>query len=245
MFDLSGKVALVTGATGAIGGAIAETLHSLGATVILSGTKVQNLESLADKLGERVHLIACDLSSAESVEELFSNAVKNCERIDILVNNAGLTRDNLLLRISDKDWEDVMKVNLGAPFRLMRAAARGMMKARWGRIINISSVVGAVGNPGQANYSASKSGLFGLTKSVAAELAIRNVTVNCVAPGFVTSAMTDAIPEERKEGILKGIPVGRAGTPNEIAAAVAFLASNEASYITGHVLHVNGGMVML
>lgn len=245
MFDLSGKVALVTGATGAIGGAIAETLHSLGATVILSGTKVQNLESLADKLGERVHLIACDLSSAESVEELFSNAVKNCERVDILVNNAGLTRDNLLLRISDKDWEDVMKVNLEAPFRLMRAAARGMMKARWGRIINISSVVGAVGNPGQANYSASKSGLFGLTKSVAAELAIRNVTVNCVAPGFVTSAMTDAIPEERKEAILKGIPVGRAGTPNEIAAAVAFLASNEASYITGHVLHVNGGMVML
>lgn len=245
MFDLSGKVALVTGATGSIGGAIAETLHSLGATVILSGTKVQNLESLADKLGERVHLIACDLSSAESVEELFSNAVKNCERVDILVNNAGLTRDNLLLRISDKDWEDVMKVNLEAPFRLMRAAARGMMKARWGRIINISSVVGAVGNPGQANYSASKSGLFGLTKSVAAELAIRNVTVNCVAPGFVTSAMTDAIPEERKEAILKGIPVGRAGTPNEIAAAVAFLASNEASYITGHVLHVNGGMVML
>lgn len=245
MFDLSGKVALVTGATGAIGGAIARTLHKMGATLALSGTKVSNLESLANELGDRVQLFACNLNSAEAIQDLINNAERFFDRIDILVNNAGITRDNLMMRISDEDWEDVMTVNLEAPFRLMRAVSKGMIRARWGRIINISSVVGAVGNPGQTNYSASKSGLFGLSKSAALELASRNVTVNCVAPGFIESPMSDKIPDAMKDALRKRIPIGRIGNPQEIASAVGFLASEEASYITGHVLHVNGGLAMI
>jgi len=245
MFDLSGKIALVTGATGAIGGAIARTLHKMGATVALSGTRAGSLELLASELSERVHLFACNLNLPSAVEELFQNFERVCARIDILVNNAGITRDNLLVRLTDEDWYDVMTVNLEAPFRLMRAASKRMIKDKWGRIINISSVVGAVGNPGQANYAASKSGLFGLTKSLAAELASRNVTVNCVAPGFIESPMTENIPPARRELMEKNIPMMRIGRPEEVAAVVGFLASNEASYVTGHVLHVNGGMAMI
>lgn len=245
MFDLSGKVALITGATGAIGGAIARTLHKMGATVALSGTRISNLESLAAELGERVQLFACNLNSAEAVPELISNVERFFERVDILVNNAGITRDNLMMRMSDEDWENVMTVNLEAPFRLMRSVSKGMIRARWGRIINISSVVGAVGNAGQTNYSASKSGLFGLTKSAALELASRNVTVNCVAPGFIESPMSDQIPESMKQALKERIPLGRIGNPQEITSAVGFLASEEASYITGHVLHVNGGLAMI
>ena len=245
MFNLRGKVALVTGATGAIGGAIARTLHKMGATLALSGTKVSNLESLAKELGDRVQLFACNLNSAEAIQDLINNAERFFDKIDILVNNAGITRDNLMMRMSDEDWEDVITVNLEAPFRLMRGVSKGMIRARWGRIINISSVVGAVGNPGQTNYSASKSGLFGLTKSAALELASRNITVNCVAPGFIKSPMSDKIPEAMKDALRKRIPVGRIGNPQEIASAVGFLASEEASYITGHVLHVNGGLAMV
>lgn len=245
MFDLNGKVALVTGATGAIGGAIARTLHKMGATLALSGTKVSNLESLAKELGDRVQLFACNLNSAEAIQDLIDNTERFFDKIDILVNNAGITRDNLMMRISDEDWEDVMTVNLEAPFRLMRRVSKGMIRNRWGRIINISSVVGAVGNPGQTNYSASKSGLFGLTKSAALELASRNITVNCVAPGFIESPMSDKIPDAMKDALRKRIPIGRIGAPQEIASAVGFLASEEASYITGHVLHVNGGLAMI
>lgn len=245
MFDLNGKVALVTGATGAIGGSIARTLHKMGATLALSGTKVSNLESLAKELGDRVQLFACNLNSAEAIQDLIDNTERFFDKIDILVNNAGITRDNLMMRISDEDWEDVMTVNLEAPFRLMRRVSKGMIRNRWGRIINISSIVGAVGNPGQTNYSASKSGLFGLTKSAALELASRNITVNCVAPGFIESPMSDKIPDAMKDALRKRIPIGRIGAPQEIASAVGFLASEEASYITGHVLHVNGGLAMI
>lgn len=245
MFDLNGKVALVTGATGAIGGSIARTLHKMGATLALSGTKVSNLESLAKELGDRVQLFACNLNSAEAIQDLIDNTERFFDKIDILVNNAGITRDNLMMRISDEDWEDVMTVNLEAPFRLMRRVSKGMIRNRWGRIINISSIVGAVGNPGQTNYSASKSGLFGLTKSAALELASRNITVNCVAPGFIESPMSDKIPDAMKDALRKRIPIGRIGAPQEIASAVGFLASKEASYITGHVLHVNGGLAMI
>ena len=245
MFDLSGKVALVTGATGAIGGAIARALHAQGAIVALSGTNVENLEVLAKELKERVFLFACNLSSHEAIDELIVNVSNVCGKVDILVNNAGITRDNLIVRMSDEDWSDVLRVNLEAPFKLMRAVTKGMMKEKWGRIINISSIVGAVGNPGQANYSASKSGLFGLSKSVAAELARRNITVNCIAPGFIASPMTEKIPEAHKNALESKIPMGRIGTPEEVASAVCFLASNEASYVTGHVLHVNGGLAMI
>ncbi len=245
MFDLRGKVALITGATGAIGGAISRTLHQMGATLALSGTKVNNLEALANELEERVQLFACNLNSAEDIRALVKNIERVYDRVDILVNNAGITRDNLLLRMSDEDWEDVMTVNLEAPFRLMKEVAKGMIRERWGRIINISSVVGAVGNAGQTNYSASKSGLFGLTKSAALELASRNITVNCIAPGFIESPMSDKIPEAIKQNLKKRIPLGRIGEPQEVASAVGFLASKEASYITGHVLHVNGGLAMI
>lgn len=245
MFDLSGKSALVTGATGAIGGAIAKALHAMGATVAISGTKVENLEKLAAELADRVHIFPCNLSLSDEVDALVPNVEKGCGKIDILVNNAGINRDNLLLRISDDAWNDVIKVNLEAPFRLMRAAVKSMMRARWGRIINISSIVGAVGNPGQSNYAASKSGLFGLSKSAAMELAGRNITINCVAPGFIKSPMTDAIPQQHKDELQKKIPMGRIGDPEEVAAAVGFLASEEASYITGHILHVNGGLAMV
>jgi len=245
MFDLNGKVALVTGATGAIGGAIARTLHKMGATLALSGTKVSNLESLANELKDRVQLFACNLNSAEAIQDLITNVENAFGKIDILVNNAGITRDNLMMRVTDEAWEDVMTVNLEAPFRLMRAATKKMMRNRWGRIINISSVVGAVGNAGQTNYAAAKSGLFGLTKSAALELASRNITVNCVAPGFIESPMSDKIPDAMKEALQKKIPVGRIGSPQEVASAVGFLASEEASYVTGHVLHVNGGLAMI
>ncbi len=245
MFDLSGKVALVTGATGAIGGATARTLHKMGATLALSGTKVSNLESLANELKDRVQLFACNLNSAEAIQDLVNNTERFFDKIDILVNNAGITRDNLMMRMSDENWEDVMTINLEAPFRLMRGVSKSMIRNRWGRIINISSVVGAVGNAGQTNYSASKSGLFGLSKSAALELASRNITVNCVAPGFIESPMSDQIPEAMKQSLQKRIPVGRIGSPQEIASAVGFLASEEASYITGHVLHVNGGLAMI
>ncbi|GHU11307.1 beta-ketoacyl-ACP reductase [Alphaproteobacteria bacterium] len=245
MFDLSGKVALVTGATGAIGSSIARTLHEMGATVAVSGTKVENLENLARDLSTRVHLFACDLSSTAAVEELVPNIERVCQKVDILVNNAGITRDSLVMRMSNEAWSDVMMVNLEAPFRLMRAVSRSMMKERWGRIVNISSIIGSVGNPGQANYAATKSGLFGLSKSVAHELARRNITVNCIAPGFIESPMVKQIPAANREHMEKNIPAGRAGKPEEVAAAVAFLCTKEASYITGHVLHVNGGMAMI
>ena len=246
MFDLSGKLALVTGATGAIGGAISRSLHAMGASVALSGTRVDTLESLAQELSERVHLFSCNLTQPEAVEELIPNVEKVFNHnVNILVNNAGITRDNLLLRMSNQDWQDVMTINLEAPFRLMRAAVRNMMQDRWGRIINISSIVGAIGNPGQSNYSASKSALFGLSKSTAAELATRNITVNCIAPGFIDSNMTKQLSETQQEMLKKRIPMGRIGKPEEVAAGVAFLASEEASYVTGHVLHINGGMAML
>ena len=245
MFDLNGKVALVTGATGAIGGAIARTLHKMGATLALSGTKVSNLESLADELKDRVQLFACNLNSAEAIQDLVTNVENIFDKVDILVNNAGITRDNLMMRMTDEAWEDVMTVNLEAPFRLMRAVSKKMIRNRWGRIINISSVVGATGNAGQANYAAAKSGLFGLTKSAALELASRNITVNCIAPGFIESPMSDKIPEAMKEALQKKIPVGRIGNPQEVASAVGFLSTEEASYITGHVLHVNGGLAMI
>jgi 3-oxoacyl-[acyl-carrier protein] reductase len=245
MFDLNGKVALVTGATGAIGGAIARTLHKMGATLALSGTKVSNLESLAAELKDRVQLFACNLSSAEAIQNLVADVEKTFDKIDILVNNAGITRDNLMMRMTDEAWEDVMTVNLEAPFRLMRAVSKKMIRNRWGRIINISSVVGAVGNAGQTNYSAAKAGLFGLSKSAALELASRNITVNCIAPGFIESPMSDKIPDAMKDSLQKKIPVGRIGEPQEVASAVGFLASEEASYITGHVLHVNGGLAMI
>lgn len=245
MFDLNGKVALVTGATGAIGGAIARTLHEMGATLALSGTKVSNLESLANELKNRVQLFACNLNSAEAIQDLITNVENIFGKIDILVNNAGITRDNLMMRMTDEAWEDVMTVNLEAPFRLMRGVSKKMIRNKWGRIINISSVVGAVGNAGQTNYAAAKSGLFGLTKSAALELASRNITVNCVAPGFIVSPMSDKIPDVMKEALQKKIPVGRIGNPQEVASAVGFLSTEEASYITGHVLHVNGGLAMI
>lgn len=245
MFNLDGKVALVTGATGAIGGAIARALHEMGATLALSGTKVSNLESLAKELKTRVQLFACNLNSAEGIQELVGNVENVFDRIDILVNNAGITRDNLMMRMTDEAWEDVMTVNLEAPFRLMRAVSKKMIRNRWGRIINISSVVGAIGNAGQTNYAAAKSGLFGLSKSAALELASRNITVNCIAPGFIESPMSDKIPDALKFELQKKIPIGRIGNPKEVASAVGFLATEEASYITGHVLHVNGGLAMI
>lgn len=245
MFYLNGKCALVTGATGAIGSAIARVLHKMGATVAISGTKVETLEKLASELSDRVHIFPCNLSSINEVESLVPNIEKKCNGIDILVNNAGINRDNLLLRMTDDAWNDVIKVNLEAPFRLMRASIKLMIRKRWGRIINISSIVGAIGNSGQSNYAASKSAIFGLSKSAALEFAGRNITINCVAPGLIESPMTESIPEQYKNELKKRIPLGRIGSPEEVAAAVGFLATEEASYITGHILHVNGGLAML
>jgi 3-oxoacyl-[acyl-carrier protein] reductase len=245
MFNLTGKVALVTGATGAIGKAISMCLHKAGATLAISGTKTENLEKLAEELSGHVHFFQCDLSNTSDVKALVPSVESACGRVDILVNNAGITRDGLLLRMSDEAWHDVMKVNLEAPFQLMKAVSKGMMREKWGRIINISSIVGAIGNPGQTNYAASKSAMFGLSKSLARELASRNVTVNCVAPGFIESPMTEQIPRAHKEHLEKNIPLCRVGTPEEVAAAVVFLASREASYITGQILHVNGGLAMV
>jgi 3-oxoacyl-[acyl-carrier protein] reductase len=245
MFDLTGKTALVTGASGGIGGAIAEALHAAGATVALSGTRTAPLQALAASLGSRAHVLTCDLSDPASVEALPRAAAAAMGSVDILVNNAGITRDNLFMRMSDEEWQSVIDVNLTSSFRLCRGVLRGMMKARWGRIVNISSVVGATGNPGQGNYAASKAGMVGMSKSLAAEVASRNITVNCVAPGFITTAMTDKLTDDQKSRILTSVPAGRMGEASEIAAAVLYLASPEAGYVTGAVLHVNGGMAMI
>ncbi len=245
MFDLTGRKALVTGATGGIGGAIARALHARGAVVALSGTRREALEALASELGGNAHVVPANLSDAEAVEALVPAAEAAMGGLDILVNNAGLTRDNLALRLKDEDWDTVIAVNLTASFRLSRAAIKTMMRRRHGRIIGIGSVVGTTGNPGQANYAASKAGLIGMTKSLAAEVASRNVTVNCIAPGFIESPMTDALDEKQRAGILSRVPAGRLGTGADIASAVVYLASDEAGYVTGATLHVNGGMAMI
>ncbi|MCO8146415.1 3-oxoacyl-[acyl-carrier-protein] reductase [Rhodovulum tesquicola] len=245
MFDLSGKCALVTGASGGIGAEIARALHARGAVVGLSGTREAPLRELAAELGERAHVLPCDLSDPEAVEALPKAAIEAMGALDILVNNAGITRDTLFMRLKDEDWQAVIDVNLTAAMRLCRGAVRGMIKARWGRIVNITSVVGTTGNPGQANYCAAKAGLVGLSKSLAQEVAARGITVNCVAPGFIATAMTDKLTDEQKAGILGAVPVGAMGTPADIAAAVVYLASSEAGYVTGATLHVNGGMAMV
>ncbi len=245
MFDLTGKSALVTGASGGIGAAIARALHGAGAAVALHGTRVAPLETLAAALGERAHVTPANLSDAEAVQALPKQAAEAMGGIDILVNNAGITRDNLFMRMSDDEWEQVLAVNLTAAFRLSKAVLRGMMKARWGRIIGITSVVGVTGNPGQGNYAAAKAGMIGMSKSLAAEVASRNVTVNCVAPGFIETAMTDKLTDDQKAKIMTQIPTGRMGTAEEVAAATLFLASPEASYVTGQTIHVNGGMAMI
>jgi len=245
MFDLSGKTALVTGATGGIGGDIARALHARGAHVVASGTRVEALEALAATLGDRVTTIVCDLAKPSDVDGLVGQAEAGAGQVDILVANAGITRDGLLVRMKDEDWESVLKVNLEAYFRLSRAALRGMMKRRWGRIIGITSVVGVTGNPGQTNYAASKAGMIGFSKSLAQEVAAREITVNCVAPGFIASPMTDALNEQQKQAILGRIPAGRLGAGTEVAAACVYLASDEAAYVTGQTLHVNGGMAMI
>ena len=246
MFDLNGKTALVTGATGGIGAAIARVLHKAGATVAISGTRANALEELKAELGgDRVVVLPCNLSDAAAVEKLVPEAEAAMGSLDILVNNAGITKDGLAMRMKDEDWASVIDVNLTASFRLARAAMRGMMKKRWGRIVNITSVVGVMGNPGQANYVASKAGVIGLTKSLAQELAARNVTVNAVAPGFIATPMTDVLNDKQKEAILGRVPAGKLGSPEDIAAAVLYLASEEAGYVTGQTLHVNGGMAMI
>ena len=246
MFDLTGKNALVTGASGAIGGAIAEALHAAGATVVISGTKRDPLERLAAKLGARTHIALADLGDAAAVEGLLPAAEQALGgEVAILVNNAGVNRDMLFARMGDEDWQRVLDVNLTAPFRLSRAVLRSMIRARYGRIISISSIVGVTGNPGQGNYAAAKAGLIGMTKSLAGEVASRNITVNCVAPGFITSAMTDALNEKQRAAILERVPARRLGSGAEIASAVLYLASSEASYITGQTIHVNGGMAMI
>ena len=245
MFNLSGKTALVTGATGGIGAEIAKTLHSQGAHVVLSGTREGILADLAAQLGERTSIAAADLSDAESVDSLIARAEVAPGQLDILVANAGITKDGLLMRMKDEDWDKVLRVNLESYFRLTRAAMRGMMKRRFGRIIGITSVVGVMGNPGQTNYAASKAGMIGFSKSLAQEVATRGITVNCVAPGFIQSPMTDALNESQKGQILATIPAARLGTGAEVAAACAYLASDEAAYMTGQTLHVNGGMAMI
>jgi len=245
MFNLEGKNALVTGASGGIGGEIAKALHAAGATVALSGTRVAPLEALAAELGDRAHVLPCNLSDTAAVDALPKLAIEAMGSVDILVNNAGITRDQIFMRMSDEEWQSVLDVNLTATMRLCRGVMRPMMKARWGRIINISSIVGATGNPGQANYAASKAGMVGMTKSIAYEVASRGITANAVAPGFIATAMTDKLSDDQKDKINVQIPAARMGTPEEIAAAVLYLASPEAGYVTGTTLHVNGGMAML
>ncbi|MGP1282324.1 MAG: 3-oxoacyl-ACP reductase FabG [Parasphingopyxis sp.] len=245
MFDLSGKTALVTGASGGIGSAIAKALAAQGARVALSGTREEALEAVAAEIGGDPVILPCNLSDPEAVDALIPSAIEALGQLDILVNNAGVTRDNLAMRMKDEEWSDVIRINLEAAFRLARAALRPMMKARGGRIISITSVVGATGNPGQANYAASKAGLVGMSKALAQEVASRGITVNCVAPGFIRSAMTDELPEAQKEALMTRIPAGKLGEGEDIAAAVAYLASDEAAYITGETLHVNGGMAMI
>ncbi|MDZ4739244.1 MAG: 3-oxoacyl-[acyl-carrier-protein] reductase [Alphaproteobacteria bacterium] len=245
MFELTGKTALVTGASGGIGRDIARMLHAQGATVTLSGTRREALESLQGELGQRSHIAVCNLSDAVQVDGLPKAAEGLMGGLDILVSNAGITRDNLFMRMKDDEWDEVIRVNLTASFRLARAVLRPMMKKRWGRIISITSVVGVTGNPGQGNYAATKAGLIGMSKSLAQEVASRNITVNCVAPGFIKSPMTDGLNEQQREAIMTKIPSGRLGAGSDIGAAVAYLASEEASYITGQTLHVNGGMAMI
>jgi 3-oxoacyl-[acyl-carrier protein] reductase len=245
MFELKGKTALVTGATGSIGGAIARIMHAQGATVALSGTRRENLDSLAAELGERVHVLPANLADTAAPDALVAKAEETMGQLDILVANAGVTRDNLLVQLRDEDWDQVIAINLSATFRLTRAAVRGMMRRRFGRIIAITSVVGATGNPGQSNYVAAKAGIAGMIKAVAAEYAKRGVTANCVAPGFIVTPMTDKLNDKQREVIVAKIPAARAGTVDEVAAAVVFLASNEAGYVTGQTLHVNGGMAMI
>lgn len=245
MFDLSGKTALVTGATGAIGASIARALHKQGATVAISGTRKELLDTLAGELGSRVHVLTCDLSDKDSVEALVPAAEEAMEKLDILVANAGVNKDNLFVQLKDEDWDKVIAINLTATFRLTRAAVQRMMRRRFGRVIGISSVVGFTGNPGQGNYTASKAGMVGMMKSVAAEYAKRNVTANCIAPGIIVSAMTDKLNEKQRETIMSRVPAGKLGTPEDIAAAAVYLASNEAQYVTGQTIHVNGGMAMI
>jgi 3-oxoacyl-[acyl-carrier protein] reductase len=245
MFDLTGRTALVTGATGGIGGAIARALHAQGASVALSGTKSDRLDALAGELGERAHAVRCDLADRAQVEALLPQAEAALGQVDILVNNAGLTRDNLFMRLKDEEWDDVIAVDLTAAFRLARAAVRGMMRRRFGRIIGIASIVGVTGNAGQGNYAAAKAGMIGMSKALALEVASRGITVNCVAPGFVTTAMTDALTEKQREAALARVPAGRLGVAADIAAAVVYLASAEAAYVTGQTLHVNGGLAMI
>ncbi|WP_375284092.1 3-oxoacyl-[acyl-carrier-protein] reductase [Marinicauda pacifica] len=245
MFDLSGKKALVTGATGGLGGDIARALHAQGASVAISGTREEKLQELASELGDRVEITPCNLGDADSVDALPKQASEALGGLDILISNAGVTRDQLLMRMKDEDWETVMRVNLEAHYRLCKASMRGMMKARWGRIIGITSIVGVTGNPGQTNYAASKAGMIGFTKALAQEVASRGVTANCVAPGFIASPMTDALNDEQKQAILAKIPAGDLGSGADIASACVYLASDEAGYVTGQTLHVNGGMAMI
>ncbi len=245
MFELNGKTALVTGASGGIGASIARALHQQGAVVAISGRKEEPLKALAAELGENCHIVVGSLDTAEASKDVLDKAEEAMGQIDILVNNAGMTKDNLALRLKDEDWQSVIDVNLSSCFRLSRAVMRGMMKRRFGRIINITSIVGVTGNPGQANYAASKAGMIGMTKSMAAEVANRGITMNCIAPGFIRTAMTDALGDDQHEKLKAGIPAGDMGTPEDIANSVAFLASEEAGYITGQTLHVNGGMAMI
>lgn len=245
MFDLTGKCALVTGASGGIGRAIATQLKAQGAVVALSGTRVEALQALADELGEGAHVVPADLSTEDGATKLIEDATAAMGQIDILVNNAGLTRDMLAMRLKDEDWQTVLDVNLTSAFRLSKACLRGMMKARFGRIIGITSIVGVTGNAGQTNYAASKAGMIGMSKSLAQEVASRGITVNCIAPGFIETPMTDALSEDQQAGILSAIPAGKMGTPEDIASCVVYLSSDEAQYVTGQTLHVNGGMAMI
>ena len=245
MFDLNGKKALITGASGGIGGEIAKTLNQAGAELAISGTRLESLKALSDKLGDNTQIFQCNLSDPLAIEDLLKNAAEKMGGIDILVNNAGITRDNLFMRMSDEEWQTVLDINLTATMKLCKGVMRGMMKNRWGRIINISSVVGFTGNPGQANYAASKAGMVGMSKSLAFEVASRGITVNIIAPGFIETPMTDKLNEDQKTNIMTQIPAGRMGTATEIASAALYLASSEASYLTGATLHINGGMAMI
>ena len=245
MYDLKGKKALVTGASGGIGGEIAKTLNEAGAEVAISGTRLENLRALSDTLSGTTQIFQCNLSDPLAIEDLLKNASEKMGGVDILVNNAGITRDNLFMRMSDEEWQNVLDVNLTATMKLCKGVLRGMMKNRWGRIINISSVVGSTGNPGQANYAASKAGMVGMSKSLAFEVASRGITVNIIAPGFIETPMTNKLNEDQKTNIMSQIPAGRMGTATEIASAALYLASSEASYLTGATLHINGGMAMV